>query len=402
MSDIPFHVFFVAGEDSGDRLGAALMQALRHRRGSAVRFSGVGGAQMVAQGLSSLFPLGDLAIVGFAAIPLRLSKILRRIRETADAVIAARPDVLVIIDSPEFTHRVARRVRESAPAIPIIDYVCPSVWAWRPSRARAMHGYIDHVLTLLPFEQAALRRLEGPASTYVGHPVGERVEALRPNAEEARRRLSDPPRLLVMPGSRSGEIWRLAGLFGKAAKLLSDRIGGLEVTVPSVPRLADMARAAVKNWQVPARVVTDPDEKDAAFRTARAALTKSGTSTLELAVAGVPMVAGYRVSLAEELVARALIEVPSIILANLVLGGNVVPELMQRQCTPVALASALLPLMSDTRERRLQTEAFARLDAIMEIGRAVPSDRAAAAVLQCAGRIAPPRRETVAPPSISA
>ena len=201
-----------------------------------------------------------------------------------------------------------------------------------------------------------------------------------------------------MPGSRSGEIWRLAGLFGKAAKLLSDRIGGLEVTVPAVPRLADMARAAVKNWQVPARVVTDPEEKDAAFRTARAALTKSGTSTLELAVAGVPMVAGYRVSLAEELVARALIEVPSIILANLVLGGNVVPELMQRQCTPVALASALLPLMSDTRERRLQTEAFARLDAIMEIGRAVPSDRAAAAVLQCAGRIAPPRRETVAPP----
>jgi lipid-A-disaccharide synthase len=402
MSDVPLHVFLVAGEDSGDRLGAALMQALRQRCGSAIRFTGVGGAQMAAQGLPSLFLLGDLAIVGFAAIPLRLPKILRRIRETADAVIAARPDVLLVIDSPEFTHRVARRVRESAPAIPIIDYVCPSVWAWRPGRARAMRGYIDHVLTLLPFEPAALKRLEGPSSTYVGHPISERVKALRPNAEEARRRLSDPPRLLVLPGSRSGEISRLASLFGKAAKLLSDRIGGLEVIVPAVPRLADMTRAAVRNWQVPARVAVDPEEKDAVFRTARAALTKSGTSTLELAVAGVPMVAAYKVSLAEQPVARALIKVPSIVLANLVLGGNVVPELVQRQCTPVALATALLPLMSDTPERRLQTEAFTRLDAIMEISRAVPSDRAAAAVLQCAGRMAQPRRETVASSPISA
>ena len=402
MSDVPLHVFVVAGEDSGDRLGAALMRALRRRRGSVVRFSGVGGTQMAAQGLSSLFPLGDLAIVGFVGIPMRLSKILRRIRETADAVIAARPDVLVIIDSPEFTHRVARKVRESAPAIPIVDYVCPSVWAWRPGRARAMRGYIDHVLTLLPFEPAALNRLGGPASTYVGHPIGERVEALRPNVAEARRRLSDPPRLLVLPGSRSGEIWRLAGLFGKAVKLLSDRIGGLEVIVPAVPRLADMVRAAVSHWQVPARVVSEQEEKDAAFRTARAALTKSGTSTLELAVAGVPMVAGYKVSLSEELVGRALIKVPSIVLANLVLRANVIPELVQRQCTPVALATALLPLMADTPARRLQTDAFTKLDAIMEIGRAAPSDCAAAAVLQCAGRMTPPRRETVARPPITA
>ena len=194
-----------------------------------------------------------------------LPRILQRIRQTADAVIAAKPDVLVIIDSPEFTHRVARRVRARAPAIPIVDYVCPSVWAWRPGRARAMRAYVDHVLALLPFEPAALRRLDGPACTFVGHPLSERAAQLRPNAEEARRRLADPPLLLVLPGSRASEIRRMAGVFGEAAALAAERVGGLEVVVPSVPRLADAVKAAVASWRIPARVVTDPDEKDAAF-----------------------------------------------------------------------------------------------------------------------------------------
>ena len=378
------HVFLVAGEDSGDRLGAALMQALRQRTGGRVRFSGVGGSQMAALGLQSLFPLGDLAIVGIAAIATNLPKILGRIAETADAAIAARPDVLVIVDSPEFTHRVARRVRKRAPSIPIVDYVCPSVWAWRPGRARAMRAYVDRVLALLPFEPDAMRRLNGPPTTYVGHPLSERVGALRPGPEEARRRLTDPPLLLVLPGSRGGEIQRMAAVFGAAAGLLAERIGGLETVVPAVPRLAERVREADKSWPVPATVVTEAADKDADFRNARAALTKSGTSTLELALAGVPMVAAYKVALLEELVARMLIKVPSVILANLVLGDNVVPEFIQRACTPARLAAALAPLMADTPERRRQTEAFARLDTIMEIGIARPSDRAGTAVLDCA------------------
>ena len=378
------HVFLVAGEDSGDRLGAALMQALRQRTGGRVRFSGVGGSQMAALGLQSLFPLGDLAIVGIAAIATNLPKILGRIAETADAAIAARPDVLVIVDSPEFTHRVARRVRKRAPSIPIVDYVCPSVWAWRPGRARAMRAYVDRVLALLPFEPDAMRRLNGPPTTYVGHPLSERVGALRSGPEEARRRLTDPPLLLVLPGSRGGEIQRMAAVFGAAAGLLAERIGGLEAVVPAVPRLAERVREAVKSWPVPATVVTEAADKDAAFRNARAALTKSGTSTLELALAGVPMVAAYKVALLEELVARMLIKVPSVILANLVLGDNVVPEFIQRACTPARLVAALAPLMADTPERRRQTEAFARLDTIMEIGIARPSDRAGTAVLDCA------------------
>jgi len=377
------HIFLVAGEESGDRLGAALIAAIK-RQSPDARFSGVGGTHMAQEGVPSLFALGDLAIMGFSAIPARLPKILRRIHETADAVVDAKPDVLVIIDSPEFTHRVARRVRERAPQIPIVDYVCPSVWAWRPGRARVMRAYVDHVLALLPFEPAAMQKLGGPPCTFVGHPLSEQVAQLRPSAEEARRRLSEPPILLVMPGSRGGEIRRLAATFGKAAALVSQRIAGLQAVVPTVPRLANMVREAVKRWQVPARVVTSSDEKDAAFRTARAALTKSGTSTLELAVAGVPMVAGYKVSLLEEVVGRLLVKVPSIILANLVLGDKAVPEMVQRACTPERLAAELLPLMSDTPQRRRQIEAFARLDAIMEIGVAVPSDRAAAVVLGCA------------------
>ena len=389
------HIFLVAGEESGDRLGAALIAAIRGRHPGA-RFFGVGGAQMASQGVQSLFPLGDLAIIGFAAIPASLPKILKRIRETADAAIAAKPDVLVIIDSPEFTHRVARRVRARAPEIPIVDYVCPSVWAWRPGRARAMRTYVDHVLALLPFEPAAMRRLGGPSCTFVGHPLSERVASMRPNVEEARRRLGDPPLLLVLPGSRTGEIRRMASVFGECAALVAKHVGALEVVVPAVPRLVGVVKAAVASWRIPAHVVTDAGEKDAAYRMARAALVKSGTSTLELAVAGIPMAAAYKVPLFEELIAHLLVKVPSAILTNLVLGENVVPEFLQRDCTPERLAAALVPLLSDTPERRRQIEAFARLDAVMDIGKATPSDRAAAVVLDCAGIRSQPERETVA------
>jgi lipid-A-disaccharide synthase len=396
------HVFLVAGEESGDRLGAALIAALRRQTQGQVRFSGIGGGHMAGEGVASPFPLGDLAIMGFASIPASLPKILRRIREAADAVIAAKPDVLVIIDSPEFTHRVAKRVRARAPHIPIVDYVCPSVWAWRPGRARAMRPYVDHVLGLLPFEPAVMQRLGGPPTTFVGHPLGEQVARLRPNAEEAQRRLAEPPVLLVMPGSRSGEVRRMAGVFGEALALLRQRAGALEVVVPAVPRLADTVRAAVSSWPGTVRIVTDPAEKDAAFRTARAALTKSGTSTLELALAGIPMAAAYKVPLVEEVVGRLLITAQSAILTNLILGENVVPEFLQRDCTPEKLAGALFPLMADTPERRRQTDAFARLDAIMDIGRAVPSERAATVVLGISGGFNQAGRLPMAPPASTA
>jgi lipid-A-disaccharide synthase len=389
------HIFLVAGEESGDRLGAALMVAIK-RRARDARFSGVGGAHMAAEGLTSLYALSDLSAFGFVSLPGRLRTILRRIRETVDAVVAARPDVLVIIDSPDFTHRVARRVRARAPAIPIVDYVCPTVWAWRPGRARAMRPYVDQVLALFPFEPAEMERLGGPPTTFVGHPLGEQVALLRPNAEEAQRRMSDPPVLLVLPGSRTGEVRRMAHIFGEAVARVGDRIGALDVVVPTVPRLQQAVRAAVTRWRVPARIVMDVAEKQAAFRTARAALTKSGTSTLELALAGVPMTAAYKVALVEEVIARLLITAHSAILANLVLGENVVPEFLQRDATPETLGGALLPLLADTPERRRQCEAFARLDRLMEIGQTSPSDRAAAVVFDCMTGLTQPEREGMA------
>ena len=379
------HVFLVAGEESGDRLGAALISAIRDRTQGKAHFSCVGGAHMAAEGVPSLFPLGDLAIVGFTSIPGRLSKILRRIQQAADAVIAAKPDILVIIDSPEFTHRVARRVRDRASGIPIVDYVCPSVWAWRPGRARAMRPYVDHVLALFPFEPKAMNDLGGPACTFVGHPLSERLVDLRPNELEARLRRADPPLVLILPGSRTGEIRRLAPVFGSAIARVAKQYGPFEAVVPTVPRLADAVRAAVAAWPIPARVTTDPDEKHEAFRTARAALTKSGTSTLELALAGVPMVAAYKVSPLEAMVGSILIHAPSAILPNLVLGKNVVPEFLQHDCTAERLAAAMVPLLQDTVERRRQIDAFSQLDDIMEIGKAKPSVNAASLVLEMIG-----------------
>ena len=384
-------VFLVAGEESGDRLGAALMRALRERTNGQVRFAGVGGREMAMEGVASLYSIDDLPIIGFSAIPRRIPRILRLMRFTAREVVARRPHVLVVIDSPGFTRGIARRVRAADPAIAIVEYVSPSVWAWRPGRARVMRAYIDHILALLPFEPEVHRRLGGPPCTYVGHPLAGEVHHLRPSAQEARRRLDAPPVLLVLPGSRLGEIERLLAVFADTVALVGQRVGSLEVVVPTVPHLAEPIRAATQSWPVRPRVVVEAAEKQAMFRIARAALAKSGTVTLELAIAGVPTVGAYRVSWLEAVVGRRLIKVPSVILANLVLGENVVPEFIQEACTADNLAAALVPLLGDTPQRRRQIEAFSRLDGIMEIGSSAPALRAADIVLDAARR-APPSR----------
>jgi lipid-A-disaccharide synthase len=387
----PQDIFLVAGEASGDRLGAALIRALRERTGGAARFVGVGGPEMAAEGVASLFPIDDLSIIGFTAIPRRLPKILQLIRATAAAVVARRPHVLVIIDSPAFSCRVAKRVRAADPTIAIVEYVSPSVWAWRPGRAPALRGYIDHILALLPFEPDVHRRLGGPPCSYVGHPLAAEVDELRPNAAEARRRLATPPVLLVLPGSRRGELKRLLSIFAQAVTLIAQRVGPLELVVPTVPHLADAIRSAAAQWPVTPRIVVDAADKRAAMRVARAALAKSGTVTLELALAGVPMVAAYKVSMLEYLVLGRGIRkrLPSVILPNLLLGENVVPELLQHECTAEGLAAALVPLLDDTPQRRDQIEAFARLDAIMEIGARAPAARAADIVLDVTRRALP-------------
>ena len=279
-------VFLVATEESGDRLGAALMQALKAKLGPSVEFRGVGGYEMAAEGLPSLFRIDDLAIVGIAGITQALPKILSRIRQTARAALDEKPDVLVIIDVPDFTHRVARRVRKKNRNIPIVDYVSPSVWAWRPGRARAMRHYIDHVLALLPFEPEVHRKLGGPTCTYVGHPLVEQIAELRPNTEEATRREQGTPLLLVLPGSRKNEIRRLIEPFGKAVERIAKTVWPLDVVIPTTPHLQDMVLRETANWPLRPKIVVKREDRRAAFRNARAALAKSGTVTLELGLVG--------------------------------------------------------------------------------------------------------------------
>src|SRR5215475_4963856 len=220
-------LFIVAGEPSGDALGAKLMAAINQRRRGRVRYVGVGGAQMAEQGLISQFPLEDVAVMGPGAILARLPKLLARVFNTAAAAVSAEPDALVIIDSPEFTHPIAKRLRRRRPAIPIIDYVSPSVWAWRPGRARRMRGYVDHVLALLPFEPDAHVRLGGPPCTYVGHPLIERMDWIAALD-------TDTQLVVVLPGSRGSEVARLMQPFGEALAKLRDEGRKFEVVIPVV------------------------------------------------------------------------------------------------------------------------------------------------------------------------
>jgi lipid-A-disaccharide synthase len=355
---------------------------LRAATGGAVAFSGIGGAAMQAEGLQSLFPLTDIAVMGFLPVIAKLPTLLARIRETAAAITAAPPDALVIIDSPDFTHRVARRVREALPDLPIVDYVSPTVWAWRPGRARAMRAYVDCLLALLPFEPAAHQRLGGPPCFYVGHPLIERLAELRPNAEEAARRAGAPPLIVALPGSRRTIMRRLIDDFGGALALLAREFGAVDVVLPTMPHLAVEITERVANWPVAPRIVLGEKAKLAAFRGARAALAASGTVTLELALSGVPMVGAYKVSLIEEPL-KYVVTAPSILLPNLILGERAIPEILQRECTPASLASALTELVREGAPRDAQLAALSRLDALMQLPDGdTPSARAARLVLR--------------------
>ena len=371
--DEELSVFLIAGEPSGDLLGAGLMRALTKRAGR-VRFAGIGGPAMQAQGLASLLPLSDISVMGIMPVLRRLPQLLATIRKVADAAVAAEADILVIIDSPDFTHRVARRVRRAHPDLPIVDYVSPSVWAWRPARARQMRCYVDHVLALLPFEPAAHARLGGPDCTYVGHPLVDDIAVLQPNAEEQRIRDVSPAPLIVMPGSREAEIRRLMPVFGAGIARLREPI---EIVLPTLPALESLMRAEARKWRLQPRIVPTRDEKYAAMRRARGALVASGTATLELALAGVPMVVAYRVSRIEEVIARLMLSTDKIALPNLILGRHAVPEFVQGDCSPGNLAETLQQLLAGGGARDAQLAAFQELTSLMDIGSGNPSDKAA-------------------------
>jgi lipid-A-disaccharide synthase len=382
----PKRIFVVAGEPSGDVLGGALLEALKAKAGAeAFLFAGVGGEHMEAAGLRSIFPMSDVVVMGPFAILARLPKLIRRGLEAVDAALAFNPDLLIIIDSPELTHRIAKRVRKRRPDIPIVDYVSPTVWAMRPGRARAMRPYVDRLLALLPFEPEVHARLGGPACTYVGHPLIERaawIDARDTEGLGARLGLTPGlPVLLVLPGSRSSEVSRLMRPFGEAIALLQQKAGPVELIVPAVPSVRPLIEQGLAAWPKRPHLVEGDEDKFAAFKLADAALAASGTVTLELAVAGTPMVVAYQVERIAAAVLRRLLKVQSVVLANLVLGENAFPELLQENCTPEKLAAALQPLLTDSPERAAQLSALGKIREKMFLPQGTPSAKAAEVVL---------------------
>ncbi|SFG08482.1 lipid-A-disaccharide synthase [Palleronia marisminoris] len=370
--------FLVAGEASGDRLGASLLEGLR-QLGGPVEAMGVGGPLMADLGLQSLFPMDELSVMGIAEVLPRYPALRRRMIQTADAVIAAEPDVFITIDSPDFCLRVAERVRRTK-RIRTVHYVAPSVWAWRPGRAAKMAPHVDQVLALLPFEPPYMEAA-GMRCDFVGHPVVSEPDASDGDiaAFRALHGLGDAPYLLVLPGSRRSEVERLAPIFGAALSRLAARHSSLRAVVPVAPGREEQLREATRDW--PGTILLErPDKaaKTAVFAGARAALAASGTVSLELAKAGTPMVIAYDMSWLSWQILSRMVRTRTVTLVNLIEGQNVVPEFLGPACRPDPIAEALDALW---REPGLQTPALARTMAALGQGGEAPGLRAARAVM---------------------
>ncbi len=375
----PPTIWLLAGEASGDVLGARLMQALRRQR-PGLAFAGIGGPRMEQAGLGSLFPMRELAVMGLAEILPRLRSLNRRLAQAVADIERLRPDVVVTIDSPGFALRLLARIRPLG--LRRVHYVAPQVWAWREHRVRDYPGLWDRLLCLLPFEVAFFAR-HGLPATFVGHPVLQ-SGADRGNAARFRARHAIPdgaPVVVLMPGSRRTEAPRLMPVFGRAIALLRRDVPDLVPVIPSSQAVAEIVARAAARWPVPPLVVTEIEDKHDAYAACGAALTKSGTSTLELALAGVPMAVTYRVNPVSAAIARRLIRVPFVAMVNLLAGRQVVPELLQGDCTPERLSAVLRTLLSDTEAAHAQRAAFAGIMQTLRAPLGDPSDAAARAVL---------------------
>ncbi|MCB2101782.1 MAG: lipid-A-disaccharide synthase [Rhodobacterales bacterium] len=385
MSGAPLSVYLIAGEASGDLLGARLMAGLRARLGDGVTFHGIGGEEMTAQGLRSLFPMGELSVMGLAEILPHIPHLLARIRQTVADVEARRPDVLVTIDSPGFCFRVAKRL--VGRGIPLVHYVAPTVWAWKPGRARKVAAFLDHLLVLLPFEPPYFQA-EGLATTFVGHPVVD-GGADRGDGPAFRTRHgipADAPLLCVLPGSRRGEVLRLLPPFGDTVRRLAADVPGLHVVVPTVDWVADGVAAGVADWPVPVTLVRGVGERFDAFAAADAALAASGTVALELALARVPAVIAYLVKPATAFLLRRLVRVRFVNLVNILLDREAVPECLQERCDPAIMAPLVRGLLTDPAVRAEQMAAADRALDMLGRGGPSPGQRAADAVLEVLGR----------------
>lgn len=376
-------IMLVAGEPSGDALGGQLIEGLRHVAPAGLRIVGVGGSQMRAAGLQSLFSLDDTSVMGLREVVPRLPRILRRMRQAANFAVSQQPDIVVVIDSPDFTHNVAKRIRKRAPDLKIIDYVAPQVWASRPKRAEKMAKYFDHVLCLLPFEVPFFAKVDLPA-TFVGHPVIERAPPPGIGAAfRSRNGIRPDEKLLVLlPGSRLSEVRFLWPVFRAAVEQTQAAVGPLRLVIPTVPTVAARVRQLVKEWGRDVLVTEDQQDKFGAFEAADAALAASGTVSTELALAATPMVIGYRVGHLTAAIARRYINVPYITLVNLILKREAIPEFVQGECTAENLSAELTKLLTNPSARVTQVTASAEAVKALGLGDERPSVRAARAVLK--------------------
>ena len=352
----------VAGEESGDLLGADIVRALR-ADGAEVELLGVGGRHLEELGLTSLFDAQEIALIGIGAIVRDLPRLLRRISQTARAIAAWKPDCVITIDSPEFSLRVAKKVRAAAPGIPIIHYVCPTVWAWRPGRAPAMRGHVDHILCVLPFEVDVLKRLGGPEGTYIGHRLTHEPGILRAAHGQAEKTDLSPDRekkLLLLPGSRRSEVSGLLGFFGDAVASLAQRGHRLKVLLPTVPHVAQTVATATAGWAIKPEITVDPEDKWKAFGAADAAMIASGTVSLELALAGVPMYSCYTLDPLTKLAVR-LLTTWSALLPNIIADRPIVTEVYDRYIRAETIVRHMEALFSDTALREWQKQGFAEV-----------------------------------------
>lgn len=384
------NVFLIAGEPSGDKLGGALMDGLRILDPD-VHFDGVGGPLMQAQGLTSRFDMSELSVMGIAEVLPKYRALMRRINETAAAVVNTAPDVLVTIDSPDFCLRVARRVKAARPGLRTVHYVAPTVWAWRPGRAAKMAQMIDQVLALFPFEPPFMETA-GMACDFVGHPVVAEPVATDADVRAFRvyNGIGDAPCLLVLPGSRRGEVGRLLPIFAEAVRALVAKQPEMRVVLPAAAPVAAMVTDLTQGWPN-APIILDPRgqsieaaaaDKRAAFRAANLALAASGTVSLELAAAGTPMVIAYDMNWLSRQLIKRMLQVDTVTLVNLVSETRVVPEFLGEKCKPQAIANALSDVM-DAPE--LQKRAMSLTMQRLGQGGEAPGLRAARAVLDRLG-----------------
>ncbi|WP_426957765.1 lipid-A-disaccharide synthase [Muricoccus radiodurans] len=373
-------LYVVAGEASGDVLGARLIARLRERRPD-LRFAGIGGERMAEQGVVSLFPMRELALMGLLEVLPNLRRLARRMAETTEDVASRRPAALVTIDAPGFALRLAARVKPSG--IPVIHYVAPQVWAWRPGRVKEMAHRLDRILALLPFEAPFFERAGIPV-TFVGHPV---LESGADRGDGARFRLRqgltpEEKVVLVMPGSRRTEIRRILPIFGEAVRRLSDRVAGLRPVVPLAGPVEEAVREATAQWSPRPILVRDAEDKHDAFNAASVGLIKSGTSSLEVALAGVPMAVGYKLNPITAAIIRRMAKVRYASIVNLLDDSEIIPEFLHERCNPDLLSAELHRLLTDASRVAAQREGFARvLGQLAPAGGESPSAAAAEAVL---------------------